>query len=178
MFRNITTLFLCLFVYRGELLRWVEYCAKLDSKPTSFADLFAVFNQTMQCLYPNIYRLTIISVTLPPTTACVERTFSTLKRIMSDRRSTSTHERVSDLTIISAYRNWVLTWAEDDQLMNELVTNYANVAPKRIRLKWKIIHYPFVFFNLMHDVASYNHLLCIELWFKKNFFNVYMIFLH
>lgn len=55
--------------------------------------------------FPNAYTLIKILSTLPVTTATPERTFSTMKRVKSYVRNSTGQERMSDLALMSVYRN-------------------------------------------------------------------------
>lgn len=55
--------------------------------------------------FPNVYTLIKILSTLPVTTATPERTFSALKRVKSYIRNSTGQERMSDLALMSIYRN-------------------------------------------------------------------------
>jgi hypothetical protein len=50
---------------------------------------------------PEVYKLAVLILTIPSTTASVERSFSALKRIKSYCRSTQSQERLSGLALIS-----------------------------------------------------------------------------
>lgn len=50
---------------------------------------------------PEVYRLAKLILTIPATTASVERTMSTLKRIKTYLRSTQGQQRLTDLSVIS-----------------------------------------------------------------------------
>jgi hypothetical protein len=50
---------------------------------------------------PEVFKLGLLTVTVPSTTASVERSFSALKRIKTYQRSTQNEERLSGLAILS-----------------------------------------------------------------------------
>jgi hypothetical protein len=50
---------------------------------------------------PGVYKLAVLILTIPSTTASVERSFSALKRIKSYCRLTQSQERLSGLALIS-----------------------------------------------------------------------------
>lgn len=60
---------------------------------------------TVKSVFPNIYRIFNIILTLPFTTAGVERSFSMLKRIFDEKRSSMKTERLCNLGIISYYHS-------------------------------------------------------------------------
>lgn len=55
--------------------------------------------------FPNIHALLLIFATLPVTTATVERSFSTLRRLKTYLRSTMGEERLTHLALLNVYRN-------------------------------------------------------------------------
>jgi hypothetical protein len=72
---------------------------------------------------PEVFKLGLLSVTVPSTTASVERSFSALKRIKTYQRSTQDEERLSGLAILSI---------EKDVLhqLKSTATFYDNVITK------------------------------------------------
>ncbi|KAJ4430557.1 hypothetical protein ANN_19145 [Periplaneta americana] len=55
----------------------------------------------LQEMLPELYKLCNLILTIPVTTAEVERSFSTLKRIKTYARSTMSEDRLSGLAVIS-----------------------------------------------------------------------------
>ncbi|KAJ4447972.1 hypothetical protein ANN_09982 [Periplaneta americana] len=63
--------------------------------------LSAIYENQLNQVIPEVLKLATLIVTIPATSASVERTFSALKRIKSYCRSTHTQERLSGLALIS-----------------------------------------------------------------------------
>lgn len=90
-------------------------CQDQNNLPYSSAmDALAACNVNM---FPNCFKLFQILATIPVSTATVERSFSTLKRIKTYLRNTASQSRLNGLAMLSIHRELQLT-AED--VLNEL----------------------------------------------------------
>ena len=87
-----------------EIERWqVKWRGQEASDcPTSIGD---TLSETNNILYPNIYTILKILLTMPVTSATAERSFSALKRIKSTLRTTMTDERLSSLPLLHVHRD-------------------------------------------------------------------------
>lgn len=81
--------------------------------------------------YPSIRKALKILCTLPCTTATVERSFSTLRRVKTWLRSTMGEERLSGLCLMSVHRTFV---KEHQQLIEEKIINKFSENPRRLLL--------------------------------------------
>jgi hypothetical protein len=68
-------------------------------------------------LFPNIYKLLKILVTLPVTTCTTERSFSTLKYLKSYLRNSTSQERLNGLAMLFIHKNIQVT---EDEVLNVL----------------------------------------------------------
>jgi hypothetical protein len=118
-----------------EIERWERLWIDQDVKPSNFYDLFCSFSAARQDYYPNIYQLVFIMVTIPASTATPERSFSTMRRVLTEYRTTSTGPRISDLVVIATYKQKALQYTMNKELLEELVTEFANSGDRRLRLK-------------------------------------------
>lgn len=89
---------------KAEYILW---CAKWESvekksKPKCAMDALVSCDENF---FPNIYRLIKILCTLPVSTASVERSFSTMKRIKTFLRNRTGHDRLTNLALISVHRS-------------------------------------------------------------------------
>lgn len=58
-------------------------------------------DENLDAALPEVYKLGVLILTIPSTTASVERSFSALKRIKTYQRSTQGQERLSSLSTLS-----------------------------------------------------------------------------
>ncbi|CAC5372028.1 unnamed protein product [Mytilus coruscus] len=88
-----------------EIKRWV---ARWDIYPSKKPDqLCATFEMTPKELYPNIFCILQILLTMPPsTTTAAERSFSALKRVKTYLRSTMGQDRLSSLALLHVHSDF------------------------------------------------------------------------
>lgn len=70
-------------------------------------------------IFPNIYKLLKILVTLPVTTSTVERSFSTLKYLKNYLRNSISEERLNGLAMLYIYRNISVTEDEIFKILQQ-----------------------------------------------------------
>lgn len=83
----------------------------------------------VQCnkgLFPNIYILLKLLAVLPVSTATVERSFSTLRRIKSYLRNTTSENRSNGLALLSIHRDFYVT---DDEVIEKCAS-----VPRKMNL--------------------------------------------
>lgn len=85
-----------------EINLWAMYWKEKKDRPSNPLD--AILNCNEQ-LFPNIFILMQILVTIPVTTATAERSFSTLKRVKTYLRNKMETGRTSSLALMSTYKN-------------------------------------------------------------------------
>lgn len=73
-----------------------------NDKPSNALDAIIACNEQ---LFPNVFTLLQILITIPVTTATAERSFSTLRRVQNYLRNRMEEERLSALALMSAYKN-------------------------------------------------------------------------
>ena len=73
------------------------------AKPTTLTEFLRFINPYKEALR-ELFRLCIIAVTIPATSASAERSFSALKGIKTYLRSTMTHDRISNLGVLTIER--------------------------------------------------------------------------
>ena len=81
-------------------MKWLE--VKVEDRPSSAIEAFAACKEVF---FPNIKILLGILATLPVSTATAERSFSTLKRIKSYIRNSSSETRLNGLGLMSIHRD-------------------------------------------------------------------------
>ena len=90
---------------------------------TNPVDIWAKFFQFRHDEYPNILMLAEIIFCISASNSAVERVFSILTTVLSDRRLTMRHETMEDCVIIAANsRLW--TEKEKDEILNGAVERY------------------------------------------------------
>ncbi|XP_025425343.1 52 kDa repressor of the inhibitor of the protein kinase-like, partial [Sipha flava] len=89
-------------------------CLSETDKPKNSMDAIYICNEAM---YPNIFKLVKILATLTVSSATNERTFSTLKRIKSYLRNSTSEGRLNGLAMLLINKNGSIT---PDELLVEL----------------------------------------------------------
>ncbi|KAG6920443.1 hypothetical protein G0U57_019127, partial [Chelydra serpentina] len=78
-------------------------------------------------IYPNVYIATPILLTIPVSVASGERSFSKLKLIKNDLRSTMSQERLTGLAILAIEQDITLSLSYDD-----IITDFAAKKARKI----------------------------------------------
>lgn len=107
-------------VVKAEYLLWCEKWKSEEEKPVK---LLTILDECDKNFYPNIRMLLSVLATLPVSTAEVERSFSSLKRIKSFLRNKMENERLTGLALMTIHYPAPFT-AED-------VLNFMAVNGKR-----------------------------------------------
>ena len=84
----------------GELRLW--YSRVRDTAPKNAREALVACNQTT---FPVIHSLLRILATLPVTTASSERSFSTLRRLKTYLRNTTSEDRLNGLALLQVHRD-------------------------------------------------------------------------
>ena len=66
--------------------------------------LLETLNVTNQDLYPNIYAIFTVLITMPVSSASSERSFSVMRRVKNCLRATMGDERLSNLSLLRIHR--------------------------------------------------------------------------
>ena len=90
--------------FDNEILRWqTKWSHSTEEKPVALTETLQHANPD---LYPNVVTIIItILLTMPVSTATLERSFSTMRRVKTYLRSTRKTERLSALALMHAYRD-------------------------------------------------------------------------
>lgn len=86
---------------------------------------------------PELYKLFCLILSLPPTSASVERSFSALKRIKSYTRNTMSQDRLNNLALIAIERGLVKELARGDIFFEKIIDDFATKKDRRIDLIYK-----------------------------------------
>lgn len=87
-----------------EIQRWVARWEMFPpKKPEQLCETLEMTNKE---LYPNVYCILKILLTMPPTTATAERSFSVMKRVKTYLRSTMGQERLSSLALLHIHSDF------------------------------------------------------------------------
>lgn len=58
-----------------------------------------------------------------------------MKRLLTDYRSTTGHQRLSDLATIATFKNQAMSIVIDEEKLEQIVTKFANISERRLKLK-------------------------------------------
>ncbi|XP_065939478.1 52 kDa repressor of the inhibitor of the protein kinase [Magallana gigas] len=92
-----------------EIKRWKTRWQMSDVKPDN---LSTTLEHTNPVLFPNIYKVLLILITMPVSTASAERSFSAMKRIKSYLRATMRQERFSGLALMHVHKTFNFDYDE------------------------------------------------------------------
>nr|CAI5817186.1 unnamed protein product [Callosobruchus analis]CAI5817467.1 unnamed protein product [Callosobruchus analis]CAI5817899.1 unnamed protein product [Callosobruchus analis]CAI5818669.1 unnamed protein product [Callosobruchus analis]CAI5818681.1 unnamed protein product [Callosobruchus analis] len=107
---------------------WVTKALSDDQlKDIEVVDLFKEAN----IFYPAVRKALIILSTIPCTTATVERSFSTLRRVKTWLRSTMGEERLTGLCLMSVHRNYL---KDNSEFIEKIVIDKFSANPRRLLL--------------------------------------------
>ena len=87
--------------------------------------------------FSEVYKLAQLISTIPTTTASVERSFSSLKRIHTYCRSTQTQERMNNLSIISIEKESVFKLRANRNKFYEDIINKFIEKERRVEFEFK-----------------------------------------
>jgi len=104
--------------------------------PHKLLDL--IIKNNLQEIYSQFTKLWILVLTIPDTTACSERSMSTLKRIKSFLRNTMTNERFTNLSSLAIEKNLLGVMAKDPTFLESIIDDFAKKKERRIELEYKI----------------------------------------
>ena len=104
----------------AELKLWFRHLSKLDTRPH---DPLEYLNECNTSIFPSIYKLLKILVTMPVTTCTSERSFSTLRRLKTYLRNSIGAERLNGLSLLNIFRGMTPT--------PEQVMSHFSKSPRR-----------------------------------------------
>jgi hypothetical protein len=84
-----------------------------------------------------IYYCLIVS--LPPTSASVERSFSALKRVKSYSRNTMSQSRLNNLSVLAIERGLVKELIKDKNFYTKILDDFATTKSRKIELIYKYV---------------------------------------
>jgi len=103
----------------SEVQRWENKWKKEDvsTAPSSAIKALCACHAD---IYPNVYILLTVLVTLPVSTATSERSFSTMRRLKTYLRSSSGNERMTGLALLSIHEDRQI---DREKIMNDFVAS-------------------------------------------------------
>lgn len=108
----------------------------IDTK-TNAGELLTFLKQSnLENAYSEVLKLCELVLTIPATSASVERNFSTLKRIKSFVRNSTGQERLSQISILSIENNLVQEMSQNPQFYDDIINEFAK-NDRRIELHYK-----------------------------------------
>lgn len=88
-------------------------------------------------VFPEVYKLLCLILTIPATSVAAERNFSCLKRIKTYLRSTMTQERLSGLSLMSIEKNLLQELSKSPAFYDGVINKYSTSKNRRIDLVYK-----------------------------------------
>ncbi|KAK2723201.1 hypothetical protein QYM36_001774 [Artemia franciscana] len=79
-------------------------------------------------IFPNIHKLLSIFCVIPTSIACVERSFSSMKRIKTYLRSRMSEDRLNGLALLNVHRDVLVS-------VDEVLEKFAISSARRLRFK-------------------------------------------
>lgn len=108
-----------------------ELCV-VYSDPQMFSDcktpvelLSYMFNNALHNCMPELYKLISIVVTIPVSSASVERSFSALKRIKSFARNSMHQNRLTNVALISIEKELLKSMCESDTFYDNIIDYFG-----------------------------------------------------
>ncbi|CAH1099190.1 unnamed protein product [Psylliodes chrysocephalus] len=83
-----------------------------------------------------VVKLCELVLTIPATSASVERSFSALKRINSFIRNSTSEDRLSNLALISIEKQLIKQLSENPKFYDDVIDKFAAIEDRRIDLKY------------------------------------------
>lgn len=99
--------------------------------------IMAILNDEMDDVFSESLKLSKLILTLPSTTATVERSFSILRRVKNYMRSTMGEERLFYLMLMAVEGEFLNNMMKRSSFYDELIDDYSNSANRRIPLLYK-----------------------------------------
>lgn len=96
-----------------EVKMWYSFL-KTINKPNNILEYLDVCDSL---IFPNVYKLIKILVTLPVTTCTAERSFSTLRRLKTYLRNTMSQNRLNGLALLNIHREITVT---PEEVLNQI----------------------------------------------------------
>nr|CAI5861390.1 unnamed protein product [Callosobruchus analis] len=99
--------------------------------------LLFIFNNNLKSCLPELYKLLSLVLSIPVTSASVEKSFSALKHIKTYNRSKMTQDRLSGLSLIAIEKHLVSELKETDNFYDNVIDYFANSKNRRLPLLYK-----------------------------------------
>jgi hypothetical protein len=96
-----------------------------------------ITDNSLQEDIPEIFKLISLILTIPATSASVERSFSVLKRIKSFTRNTIDQSRLNNLGQISIEKELLKSLRKTDTFFDQVIDHFAEAKDRRIDLIYK-----------------------------------------
>ena len=110
----------------------------LLGESTSVQEMVAFIykNNLTDCL-PQLYKLLCLVLSIPVTSASVERSFSALKRIKTYNRNRMSQDRLSNVSLIAIEKRLVSKLKENNSFYEHIIHHFANMKNRRLPLCYK-----------------------------------------
>ena len=124
--------------------------------------LLETLNVTNQDLYPNIYAIFTVLITMPVSSASSERSFSAMRRVKNCLRATMGDERLSNLSLLHIHRTRNLS-------VEDVINKFAEREKTDV---WTLSNYQSVLLDMMVACPYMNS----ETVFFECFFRTFCIY--
>ena len=112
--------------FSQELRLWTSHWSSITEKPGTILDtLKSVSYQGLEQMFPNILTILRMLLTMPSTSASVERANSSLKYVKNKYRSRMSEPRLNSLILMYVHKDIILN-------SDELIDMYARRHPRRM----------------------------------------------
>lgn len=115
-------------IYRDEQFRNIDI----------FKSLKLINESGLLSIFPEVYKLASLILTIPVTSVQAERDFSCLKRIKTYLRNTMLQERLSALSLFSIEKELLVKLSENDgKFYDNIIDKFVSLKDRRINLIYK-----------------------------------------
>lgn len=96
-----------------------------------------IIHKDFKDVFPEVYKLLSLILTIPATSVTAERNFSCLKRIKTYLRSKMVQERLSGLALMSVEKSLLTDLCKKPEFYDTIINKYATLKDRRIDLIYK-----------------------------------------
>lgn len=122
---------------RSELNVIYDDTEQLQFSVSTTADLHKHLTiSELEEVFPEVFKLSILILTIPVTSASAELSLSTLKRVKTYFRNNQRQERLSALSLLSIEKELLINIREQEDFYNKVIEEFAK-KNRRIELKYK-----------------------------------------
>lgn len=136
--RNIDTEKVCLqlqVLYKDSDLRQVFQKNSVDD----LSKLLNVMHRHgLEEALDDVFKILVVACTIPLTSVQCERSFSALKRIKNERRTSSLHDRTKHLTMLTVEKSLLQFLKNKPDFYDKVIDDFSSKKDRRIKLIYKL----------------------------------------